>query len=196
MFAFLGVSVYLLIALVAGIMLIITAFLGTEMGFDHDADMGAFDGDGSGGIEHFEGGHGDFSGAHLSPLSLPLVLAFLTSFGGFGALFEAFKWSDLVTPGAAAALSILVAVILYFVMDRIFVQTQANSSVDYNKLVGMDAVVTVPIKDGSRGQVLVLTEARGRTLMTAVASQDLATDTPVMIEGFAGRAVIVKKKQI
>ncbi len=196
MIEFLGVSVYLLIALVSGIMLMIIAFMGTEFSdFDSDTDVDGF-GDGAGGLDHFEGGHGDFSGAALNPLSLPLVLAFFTSFGGFGAMFEALNWNAFLTPGVAAAVSILISIILYFVMDRIFIKTQATSTVKYHKLVGKDATVTVPIGKDSQGQVLIITEERGRTLMSAVSSEDIPNGSTVTVEGFAGSSVIVKRKVI
>jgi membrane protein implicated in regulation of membrane protease activity len=199
MIGFLGLSIYLLIALVCGIMLSVMAFMG--FGHDlniggHDLNIGGHDMDGSTGVDHFTGGHGDFSGAHLSPLSFPLILAFGTSFGGFGALFEAMGWNVYLTPLMAAVIAVIIAVIMYFAMDRLFFQTQASSDIRYSKLIGMEATTTIPIKPGQSGQVLVITEARGRTLLPAVAKEDIPTDSAVMIEGFAGGSLVVRRKRL
>jgi len=196
-----GMSLYLIIALVCGIMLIAIAFLGADFGIDHDMDVGGVDhdvggGDGSSGVEHFQGGHGDFSGAHLSPLSLPLVLAFGTAFGSFGAIFDSAGWGNVWTPTAAAGISLAISGILYFVLDKVFVQTQATSTVRYSSLIGKDATVVIPIKPGVQGQVLVITEERGRTLLTAVSSEEIPTDAPVTIEGYSGGSVKVSRKKL
>jgi membrane protein implicated in regulation of membrane protease activity len=196
-----GMSLYLIIALICGLMLVVIAFLGADFG-GHDMDMGGVDhdmgggGDGSSGVEHFQGGHGDFSGAHLSPLSLPLVLAFGTAFGSFGAMFDSMNWGNVWTPTAAAGLSLAISGILYFALDKFFVQTQATSTVRYSTLIGKDASVVIPIKPGVQGQILVITEERGRTLMTAVSSEEIPTDSPVVIEGYSGGSVKVSKKKL
>jgi membrane protein implicated in regulation of membrane protease activity len=192
-----GISIYLLLALVCGIVLIILAFMGLDFGGDFDTDVGGGLGaDGASGVEHFEGGHGDFSGAHLSPLSLPLVLAFFTSFGALAALFEGMEYAPLYVPTFAIFLSLAICLVLYLVLDRGFYSTQASSSIKYNKLVGRDATVTIPIKRGTQGQVMVITEARGRTLLTAISSEDIPTNATVLIEDFSGGSLIVKRKNI
>lgn len=198
MILFLGVSVYLLIALVCGLLLIVMAILG----FGHDVSIGGHDisidhgADGSTGVDHFAGGHGDFSGAHLSPLSLPLILAFGTTFGGFGALFEALTINPLLTPIYAALIALLISSIMYFAMNYVFRTFQASSDIKYNKLVGREGTTTIPIKAGQSGQVLVITEARGRTLLPAVSKEDIPNDSPVIIEGFAGGSLVVRKKKL
>jgi len=201
MIALFGMSLYLIIALICGLMLVVIAFLGADFGIDHDMDVGGVDhdvggGDGSSGVEHFQGGHGDFSGAHLSPLSLPLVLAFGTAFGSFGAMFDSMNWGSVWTPTTAAGLSLAISGILYLVLDKVFVQTQATSTVRYSTLIGKDASVVIPIKPGVQGQILVITEERGRTLLTAVASEEIPTDAPVVIEGYSGGAVKVSRKKV
>ncbi len=50
-----GMSLYLIIALVCGLMLVVIAFLGADFGFDSDMDVGGVDhdvggGDGSSGV--------------------------------------------------------------------------------------------------------------------------------------------------
>ena len=195
MIEILGMSLYLVIMLICGIMLIVIAFLGADFGIDHDVDAGGgFGADGASGVEHFEGGHGDFSGAHLNPLSLPLILAFGTAFGGFGAVFENMGTNPFLTPLWAALISLAISGVLYLLMDRLFVQTQASSEVRYATLIGKEATVTIPIKAGMQGQILVITEERGRTLLSASSSDDLPTETAVIIEGFSGGTVKVKRK--
>ncbi len=194
MIAFLGVSVYVLIAIVAGILLMIFAFLGADMGGDGAGDFSM--GDGASGPDHFDAGHGDFSGAHLSPLSMPLVLAFLTSFGSLGALFEAMDVNVYLTPSVSAAISIVLAIVMYVIMDKVFYQTQASSKVETHKLLGADGTVTIPITPGQQGQVMIITEARGRSLFPAVSSEQLHADVAVVVDGFAGNALVVKRKRI
>ena len=195
MIAVMGVSVYILIAIIAGMFLIIMALLGHDYGGDvGGGDLGM--GDGASGLDHFDGGHGDFGGSHLNPLSLPLILIFFTSFGSMGSLFEAMDWNVYLTPAAAAGLSIVMSVIMYIAMDKFFIQTQASSNVKLSKILGMDGTITIPVKPGQQGQVLVITEARGRTLFAAVASEEISAETPVVIEGYAGNALVVKKKRI
>jgi membrane protein implicated in regulation of membrane protease activity len=193
MLEFMGMSLYLLVAIVAGVLLMVLAFFGADFGGDGaEFDMG----DGAAGIDHFDAGHGDFSGAHLSPLSLPLVLSFLTAFGALGALFEGMGFNVYLTPAISAGISIVIAGIMFWVMDTVFVQTQASSNVKTSKLMGMDGTITIPIKPGQQGQIMIITEARGRTLFAAVASEDIATDTAVVVDGFAGNALVVKRKKI
>ncbi len=57
------------------------------------------------------------------------MLAFGTAFGCFGAIFDSMGWGNVWTPTAAASLSLAISGILYLVLDKVFVQTQATSTV-------------------------------------------------------------------
>ena len=184
-------SLYMIIAIVCGILLLIMALFGgdfldldVDTDVDTDLDLGG----------HFEAGHGDFS-AGLSPLSLPLVLCFGTSFGAFGVIFDAAGFGPLWTPVSSIMISIVIAGIMFYLLLKVFIQTQATTQVTFTKLIGEEGVVTIPIRPGEQGQIRVNTEERGRTLITAIAEEDIATDTLVIIERMSGNTAIVKRKK-
>ena len=186
----LEMSLYLIIAIICGITLIIMALFGF-------GDMGDFDFDAGPDIDidggHFDGGHGD-AGAGLSPLSLPLILSFGTSFGAFGTIFTSMEWNPLLVPIVAALISLGISALMFFILLKVFIQTQANTQVVYSKLAGMNAEVTIPIKPGVNGQVLVITEERGRTLITASSEEEIKTGTQVTIQKVVGSTAMVTKE--
>lgn len=183
-------SIYLVIAIVCGITLIVMALFGFgdigDMDFDVSPDVDLDAG-------HFEGGHGDV-GAGLSPLSLPLILSFGTSFGAFGTIFTSMGWNPLYVPIVAALISLGISALMFFILLKVFVQTQANTQIIYKKLEGRTAEVTVPIKPEVNGQILVITEERGRTLLTASSDEEIKPGTQVTIIKIAGSTAIVTKE--
>ena len=192
------ISIYLIIAIVCAILLIVSVALGGLA--DHDIDLGGHDFDlggaeaDIGGPEGPDMGYGDFHGAGISPLSLPIVLAFGTTFGSVGALLELGSLDAYVIPLIAIVASVAVAGIMYFAISRMFVKTQASSNVNPRDLLGRDATVSVAIRPGKLGQVLVVTEERGRTLMPAIADETIPTDAAVTIIEIAGGSARVKKR--
>ncbi len=176
-----GMSVYVWIAMISILFLIVLAVLG-GYGFDTDADV-------DGGLDY-----GEFSGPGISPLSLPIVAAFGASFGSLGALFDRAGFSTLFVPVLAATGAIVVSAALFFGVQKYLVRAQASSDVQPNTLLGHDAQVTVPIRENAQGQILVITDARGRTLFPAKANEDITRDTIVEIIGFAGGVANVRKK--
>jgi membrane protein implicated in regulation of membrane protease activity len=184
----LEISIYLLITLICGILLIVMALFGFEglgdMDFDASPDVG---------VGHFEAGHGDMD-VGLSPLSLPMILAFGTCFGAFGTMFTSLGWNPVLVPIVAALISLGIAAILFFLLVKLFIQTQATTQVRFNNLIGKDAQVTIQIKPGETGQILIITEERGRTLISAQADDEISTDTIVTIQEFVGSTAIVRKK--
>ncbi len=182
-----GFSIYLIIALICGILLVFIALLGGDIAVDADVDI-----DIDAGVDM---GAGDFD-VGLSPLSLPVVLTFGTCFGGFGAIFEAMEYSSFATPVLSALISTGVSALLYVIIDRIFVKTQASSDIKFRNLIGVEATTSIPIKKGAQGQIVVITEERGRTLLPAISDDEIGSDQPVIIEGFAGGSAIVRKRKI
>ena len=182
------ISLYLLITLICGITLIIMALFGFgdfgDMDFDASPDVD---------IGHFEAGHGDV-GVGLSPLSLPLVLSFGTCFGAFGTIFTAMEWSPIVVAIMAAVISLGISALLFFILLKAFIQTQANTQVSFKTLVGKDAQVTIPIKPGENGQIMIITEERGRTLIAAKSDNEIPKETIVTIQEFIGSTALVRKK--
>lgn len=182
-----GINVYILIALICGVLMIAMFFLGDfggDMDVDVDMDMG-----------HIELGHGDFQ-AGLSPLSLPIMLMFGTSFGAFGYIFEQVVDNAILVPLLSVAVSIVIAAVMYLLVLKIFVRTQTSSDIRLDNLIGQDGIVSIPIKKDSIGQIIVTTEERGRTILSAVSDEEIASDSIVEITKVMGDGVFVKKKRM
>jgi membrane-bound ClpP family serine protease len=62
-----------------------------------------------------------------------------------------------------------------------------------NDVVGSRGQVIVPIRPGHPGQIVVVTEARGRTLLQAVSEESIGTDEHVMIDSIVGTSVKVHR---
>ncbi len=182
---FLGLSVYLWIALISLLFLIVLAFTGSY-GLDvgHDVDVG-------GGVDH---DFGQFTGSGISPLSPPLVAAFGTTFGAVGALLDLQGFSAFVTALGAAAGAAFVSFGLFYFVQRFLVASQTSSDVQPESLVGKDAHVIIPIRPGIQGQILILTPERGRSLFPAISQEEIPRDAVVEILGFAGGVANVRKK--
>ncbi|HKZ48245.1 MAG TPA: hypothetical protein VJ397_05575 [Thermoplasmata archaeon] len=173
----LGLSPYLWIMIIFLVLLVVVLVVGDFGGADHDVDVG-----------------GDISG--LSPLSLPVVAMFGTTFGGIGALLDTLDLPTVAVVGVAVLFAAALAGGMYFAMVRLFVKGQVSSDVVPAELVGQEANVLIPISPGQSGQVLVITAARGRTLLSAVSSEEIKTDEAVVIEGVVGDAVRVRKVKV
>ncbi len=170
-----GLSIYTWIMLAFVVLLLLVLVMGDIGGVDFDHDVPSDVGTG------------------LSPLSLPILAAFGTAFGGFGTIFEVLNFGVLWTPLLAAIFAGLVGGGMYVLMFNVFVKTQAETRVDLTELVGYKGQVLVPIRTGQPGQVVVITEARGRTLLQAIADQEIGTDEHVVIESVVGNSVKVHK---
>ncbi|MCJ2669207.1 MAG: hypothetical protein KAS60_01875 [Thermoplasmata archaeon] len=190
------ISIYLLIAIICAILLIVTVAMGGLADGDFDAG-GDFDVEGPdvdlGGPEA-DVGYGDFTGAGISPLSLPIVLSFGTTFGGVGAVLELMSINMYAIPFIAMVVSLLTAGLMYVLVVKIFVRTQTTTVVHPRDLVGEKGIVSVAIKPGRTGQVVVVTTERGRTLLPAIAEEAIPTDAPVTIEAVVGHSVRVKRQ--
>jgi membrane protein implicated in regulation of membrane protease activity len=186
------ISIYLIVAIICAILLAITAAF-ADFGGDMDAGAGMdldMDTDVDAGF-----GHGDFHGAGISPLSIPVVLVFGTLFGATGTVFEALEYNMYVVPIIAVIVATVVSAIVYVFLVRVFVKTQATTRVDMQALLGREGETTMPIKVGSSGQILVITEERGRTLLPAVSDADIPTNTVVEIISVVGNGVKVRQKK-
>ncbi len=181
------ISIYLLIAIICAVLLIVTVAMGGFTGGDFDVeglDLGGLEAD---------VGYGDFTGVGISPLSLPIVLAFGTTFGGVGAVLEQVGVNMYAIPFIAMLVSVLTAGIMYVVVVKVFVMSQTSTVVHPRDLVGEKGIVSVAIKPGRTGQVVVVTTERGRTLLPAIAEEAIPTDTTVTIEAVVGHSVRVKR---
>ena len=183
------ISIYLLICLVCGILLIVMGMFGFGDFGDFDFDTGDIDVD----TGDFDLGHGDMGG--LSPLSLPIMLSFGTSFGAFGVIFSSMDFDIVLVPILAAVVSVGVAALMFFLMLKIFVQTQVNTSVNMSKLTGREAVVTIAIRPPEVGQIMVSTPERGRTLVTAMAEDNIPSGVNVFIVRMVDSTAHVKQEK-
>jgi len=181
------ISIYLLICLVCGILLIIMGLFGFGDFGDFDFDTGDFDVD-TGDIDV---GHGDVSGG-LSPLSLPIMLSFGTSFGAMGVIFTQLEFDPLIVPILAIIIALGLSGLMFFIMVKVFVQTQVDTTVDMKSLSGKEGIVTVAIKPPEVGQIMVTTPERGRTLVTAAAEDNIGSGLNVRIERMVGSTAYVK----
>src|SRR5947208_14243672 len=106
--AILGLSPYTWVMIAFLLLLVLVLILGDIGGidFDHDispdVDLG------------------------LSPLSLPIVASFGTSFGGFGTIFETVGFGPIVTPILAAVFAGLVSGGLYAMVLDLLWKSQAD----------------------------------------------------------------------
>jgi membrane-bound ClpP family serine protease len=129
----------------------------------------------------------------LSPISLPIIGSFGTAFGAFGTLFEGLAFGVLATAGLATAFATLTAGGMWVLMYNVFVKAQSETRVDLTELTGFKGQVSVPIRPGQPGQVVVVTEARGRTLLQAIADDAIGTDEHVVVESVVGNSVKVRR---
>ncbi len=173
--AVLGLSPYTWVMIAFLLLLFMVLILGDIGGLDFDHDIG---------LDVDTG---------LSPLSLPIVASFGTAFGGFGTILEIMGFGPIVTPVLAAVFAILVAGGMYVVMLNLFVKSQAETRVDLATLVGYKGQVMIPIKPGQPGQIVVVTEARGRTLLQAISDDAIGTDEHVAVDSIVGNSVKVHK---
>ena len=195
------VIVYLVITLIFAILLVAMGLLGGLGGvFDIHLDVGHGVDVGGGGVDTGGIGHdvstdsGQFAGSGISPLSLPILFVFGTFFGAFGTMLEITQaYPTIAVPFFAGVFSAVITAVIYFIMVRVFVKSQAASEYRLKDLVGSNGEITVPVEPGSRGQVLVMTDAAGRTLLSAVSSTSLRTGDRVTVKGVEGNSLVVEK---
>lgn len=174
--------VYVIIGLGSLILLIAMLFLGglDVLGFDFDV----------GDVDVDTGGPG------MGPLSIPIILCFLSAFGTVGALLTLYGMKIWMTPFIAAAGAFLLAGILFSIIQLFLRQFTSDSTVQINKLKGRRGKVTVPIRKDMEGQVAIFTQQRGRTLVPAVADRDIPENADIVIVETSGSVVKVRKRDI
>lgn len=176
--------IFLIIGLFCGIALIVLMLLG---GMDFDVDAGV---DADVGMDHDIGGHGG-----PSPLSLPVIFSFGMVFGVSGYIAEFYYGDPIMSSIIATALGIVTSIMMYLLMLYLFKMGEASTDFKAEDVVGEQGDVTIPIEKGKIGQVLVITETRGRTLVTATSDYELPAHTRVNIIGMSGDRVIVEPAQ-
>jgi len=178
------ISIYLIIMIIGMVLLFVVLFMGG----------------GHGGDFHFDAGHGDIGG-HAdggmghgpSAFSLPVILSVVTAFGAFGVIFEQAGLTVFQVPALSMALAIIIGVITFFAMAKMFSLTESTTTLNYKDLVGMRGTVSVPIKDGNEGTITLTPSGRGRVQMQAIADDDIERDEGVVALELIGNVMKVKR---
>jgi len=174
--------IFLLIGLICGIILIVLMVLG---GMDFDVDAGGVDVDHD--VGHDIGHHGG-----PSPLSLPVLLSFGTMFGISGFIIQIYYGDPVISAALAAVLGAVMSGIMYLIMVALFKAGEASTDFRMEDAVGEQGEVTIPIEKGKVGQIMVVTETRGRTLLSATSDYDIPAQARVNIIGVSAGRVIVE----
>ena len=107
-------------------------------------------------------GHGDVVGGHqtaghdlhFSPFSPPVIATFATAFGGSGyASYKLFEASAPVSLIVAFVFGTGVAFLLFLLISKFLIRSQASSEPRTSGLVGTTAEVTVAIPVNGTGEV-------------------------------------------
>jgi len=177
--------VYAGLGLVSLIVLVIMLAIGGMSSFGLDVDIDAdidIDGDVGGGDQ---GG----------PYSLPLLLRFLSAFGGIGALSVWLEVPSGFTPFIAAVGALIMAAILFFILQSFLKSFTSDSTVQIDALKGEKGTVSIPIEPGKEGQIVVVTAQRGRTLVAAISDRSIKKNTDVIvIETMGDVAKVMSRK--
>ena len=96
----------------------------------------------------------------VSPLSPITIATFITVFGGVGVITtQLFN----VSPGWSLVISLVSGLasggLMYLFYSQFLIRSQGSSEVSRGELVGLQAEVTVPIGEGTTGQVSYLTKS-------------------------------------
>lgn len=129
--------VFLALALVGLIFIIVSVFLGHDLG--HELEAGA-----------------DISGGGPSAFSVRTFAVFLTSFGAVGAVTSYYLEAQRGAGAISSLLGLLSGLLLsgiYLVAMRMIYSQQASSLVADRDLVGAEARVTVAIPENGVGEV-------------------------------------------
>ena len=173
--------VYLLIGIISLLALIAMLALGGLDALGLDFDVGDIDVDAD-----IDAGQG------VGPLSIPIILCFLSAFGGLGALSLVSGASEWMSPIIATAGAFIMAALIFMGLQLFLRMFTSDSTVSIRSLKGETGTVSVPIRPGSEGQIVVITPQRGRTLLAAVADKSIPRNAKVKIIGTSGDVVKVK----
>ena len=179
-----SVSIYLVIMIIGAILLFIVLF----MGVGHD-----FGGGDVGGIDHGDVGHGEFGHGGPSAFSLPVILAVVTSFGAFGVILEQVKINVLAVPIISMIAAIGIGAVTFVGMYKMFKATQTTTKLNYEDLIGSKGTVSIPIKEGDEGQIIMTAKGSGRVQMAAVADEDIERDEVIIALELIGNVMKVKR---
>jgi len=179
------ISIYLVIMIIGAILLFVVLFMGIGHEFGGDVHVGD--------VGHGDVGHGDVGHGGPSAFSLPVILAVVTSFGAFGVLLEEVNLSPLAVPIISMLLAIGIGAITFVGMWKMFKATQVSTKLNYEDLVGQKGTVSIPIRDGDEGSVIMTAKGSGRVQVAAVADEDLERDESIIALELIGNVLKVKR---
>ena len=147
------------------------------------------------GGHHMDMGQGVEGHVHfpiLSPVTLSMAAV---AFGGGGLiLMKVFLWPPLMHMGGALICATLTALIVAYLLYKLFSVTQASSHGTSEEAVGLPAEVTVALPHQGLGEIAFV--LRGTRMLNPAQSADgkeLPPGTPVRIIKLVGNNYIVKK---
>ena len=137
--------------------------------------------------------HGDGDHAHGGPsfFSVRIIAAFVTGFGGAGAVGMYLEWHVVLSSLLGLAGAFALAGIVYAIVSFLFKQ-QASSNVEVANLAGEKAIVNVGIPENGLGEVTLI--FRGRTVTQLARAKDgkaIMNGTSVTIMEVVGDQVLV-----
>lgn len=103
---------------------------------------------------HVDMGHGVEGHVHFPILSPVTIAMAVLTFGGSGMVFKKFlQWPTGLHVAAAALSAVAVALVVAWLLYKLFSATQASSHVSAEEAVGLEAEVTVAIPHQGLGEI-------------------------------------------
>ena len=157
---------------------------------------GGFGSDGATDVHTGESGldHGDVSGEiTFSPLSPTVMAVFITAFGAGGIVAtQGLGWGPLAAIGLACGSGLLIAGVVYEVLNAVYKRAQGSSEASASDIIGVTAEVLTPISEGGTGEIAYV--VRGTRYTGPARSADntkIARNRPVRIVRVAGSMIYV-----
>lgn len=173
-------TTYLVLAIVAGILLLLSFVLGDLLG-----DLfGDFLGDIFPSDIDVEGPSGVSSSTILAALTAVGIIGYAITVSGLPA------WQAFI---AAVAGGFLVGWTVYLFVKKVLVKSQYSSHISRTSYVGLQAVVTIPLKSGLQGEVR-FTDSNGSVVTqpaTTAEDEIIPADTSVEIVSVESDSVTV-----
>lgn len=193
-------TLYIITAIVGGAMVLISAFAGghdTDADVDHSLDH-AHDIDSSFDSDHGGDHDADHAGPWLPFFSMRFWTFLLGTFGVTGTALSLL--TDTPSPIVltwAIALGLVMGLAVSFLM-RALKLTSADSSVAQNDFLGVEALVTVPIRGALMGRVRVNVKGEDLDLHATSQGEDTHSegDKVVIVEMVDGKAKVVPREDL
>jgi len=154
--------------------------------------LGGGDGDASGDMG---GGH-EMAGAEspgLSPLSTPMIAAFLVTAGGTGAILAGTGNDPLVVVGWAVALGVVVFLGTFIFVAKFLVDAQSSSLVNEKEYEGKTGVVTETIPEDGMGAVALTVRGTRYVVSARGSGRKIAMGTEVLVKHVANSVASVEE---